>query len=203
VNGVASAVDVELVVDNVEIISDASCGDAENIFDPTFASAPSRWPGTNIIFGRPLGSDVNVIESAGRDDQNGALELRYGRSDADLEIHSWVWVPPTDDREGPALRFYSNVPAEPGIGVFWAFGTGGIETPCAGELCPIIPLSSALPLGLGWRPNLVCLPEEWAERWFRFRVALRRIEGPYQVFDPPRAVLLDEFEVVTDERCAR
>jgi hypothetical protein len=47
----------------------------------------------------------------------------------------------------------------------------------------------------------VCLPAEWAERWFRFSVSVVPSADPFQAFDSPKEVLLDDFELTTDESC--
>jgi hypothetical protein len=196
--------EAELVVDNVEIINDPRCGDSTDLLDPSFDSAPNRWPGVAIRYEEEPKSSVNVINDPARAHPpgSGLLELRYGSNQARLEAQHYVWVPPSEENRGPQLVFHSNVPADPGLGVLWAFGT--VTKPnldCVGELCPPTPLSQELPKGGGWRRNAACLPAEWAERWYRVRVAIRPSEDPLEAFDPPREVLLDDFEVTTDESC--
>jgi hypothetical protein len=72
---------------------------------------------------------------------------------------------------------------------------------CIEENCPPTPQSEGLPLGGGWRTNAVCLPAEWADRWYRVRILIRPSDNPFEAYDPPREVLLDNFEVTLDERC--
>jgi hypothetical protein len=196
--------EAELVIDNVEMISDPRCGDSVDLLDPSFDSAPNRWPGVAIRYEEEPSSSVNVLNDPGRAHPpgSGLLELRYAHNDARFEAQHYVWVPPTEGNRGPQLVFHSNVPASPGLPVFWALGGVGVPNlECATELCPATPLSEELPLGGGWRRNAVCLPAEWANRWYRVRVAIRPSEEPLELLDPPRTVLLDDFEVTTDESC--
>ncbi|MBW1754938.1 MAG: hypothetical protein JRJ80_02080 [Deltaproteobacteria bacterium] len=196
--------EAELVVDRVEIISDDRCGNSADLLDPSFDSSPNRWPGVLVSIEEP-GSGVRVLNDPARAHPPGAglLELSYASNASRLEAQTWVWVPPSEENRGPQLVFYSNVPASPGANVFWAFGTAGAiqDLECVDEFCSGVSLTEELPPGLGWRRNAVCLPAEWAERWYRFRVAIRPSDDPFEAFDPPRTVLLDDFEVRSDESC--
>ena len=101
------------------------------------------------------------------------------------------------------LVFHADVPSDPGVRLRWAF-FGGIppDFECADEeLCVRRPNDALIPGG-GWRRyDEICLPPEWAERWFRVRFAVRPSDGPLEVFDPPRSILFDDFEVTTDPKC--
>jgi len=198
----------ELIVDNVEIVSDSKCGTSSDVFDPTLDSAPNRWPGADInsspdsLFAE---SSIRVTNDSplAQPPGSGVLELSYVDNKTELTAETWVRVPTPATEEGPILRFEANVPAEPGVDLFWALGKGVDRPDCSGEpFCPDTPLSNAISLGGGWRdvPG-VCLPAEWAGRWFRVRLALRPSDGPLEVFDPPRSVLFDNFEVDTDPQC--
>ena len=196
--------EAEFAVDNIEVFSDPNCGQSKDLLDPSFDSAPNRWPGVEIAFEDEPVSTVNVLDDSARarPPGSGALEIVYGSNHARLEAQTWVWVPPSEGSRGPQLVFHSNVPDTPGLGVFWALGSATqVDAECEGDFCPTTPLTSQLPLGGGWRRRTACLPPEWGERWYLFRVALRPSVDPLEVFAPPRAVLLDDFEVVTDESC--
>jgi hypothetical protein len=194
--------EAELVVDNVEIIEDSRCGTATDLVDPSFDSAPNRWPGADV-YGRQ--NAVTVVNDPGRAHPPGAglLELRYAANDAWVQALNWVWIPPAEENRGPQLVFHSNVPANPGVPVFWVLGIAASvqDVQCEDEFCPAVTLREELPTGLDWRRNTVCLPPAWTERWYRFRVAIQPTEDPLEVFDPPRTVLLDDFEVRLDEAC--
>ena len=137
----------------------------------------------------------------------GLLELRYGDNDAWVQAEHWVWIPPAEADRGPQLVFHSNVLADPGGPVFWVLGIAAnvqdVQSvlECQDEFCPAVQLREELPRGLDWRRNTACLPPEWTERWYRFRVAILPSEDPLEIFDPPRTVLLDDFEVRLDEAC--
>jgi hypothetical protein len=201
--GGSSADEAELIVDEVEMFSDSRCGDSTDLLDPSFDSAPIEWPGVVLWQDEPSGS-VNVLDDPGRAHPPGAgvLELRYARNDVFVEAQTWVWVPPSEGDRGPQLVFYSNVPTDPGMLVFWSLGSvTGIDFECEEEFCPPTPLSNGLPRGGGWQRNAICLPAEWEERWYRVRIVVRPPEEPLEFFDPPRTVLLDDFSVTTDEVC--
>ena len=198
--------EAELVVDDVEIISDPRCGTSTDLLDPSFDSAPNRWPGASVIYEDEPRSSVKVIndpERARPPNGPGVLELRYEANDARIDAATWVWIPPAEANRGPQLVFHSNVPADPGLSVFWVLGIAATPAilECEEEFCPAVSLREELPKGLGWRRNTACLPPLWSERWYRFRVAIRPSEDPLEVFDPPRAVLLDDFDVRLDEAC--
>jgi hypothetical protein len=196
----------ELVVDSVEIVSDDRCGAGTDILDPGFDSGPYRWPGVSIRYEDQPGSDVRVINDPARAHPPGAgvLEIRYASNQTRLDVHTWVWVPPSEGNRGPQLSLHSSVPSEPnGLPVFWVLGatrTAG-ELECFEELCPNIPLKEELLIGGGWQRRAPCLPLEWANRWYRFRISIRPSNDPLEVYDTPRTVLLDDFEVTLDEAC--
>ena len=203
----SAADEAELIVDDVELLSDSRCGNSTDLLDPSFDSAPIRWPGVSISPQAEPFSSVSVLNDPGLANPPGAgvLELRYARNDAFVEVQTWVWVPPSEGDAGPQLVFYSNVPDDPGMPVIWSLGSvSGIDFECVDELCPPTPLTSGLPLGGGWQePNRVCLPAEWEERWYRVRLRVRpeEPEVPLEIFDPPRAIYFDDFSVTTDEAC--
>ncbi|MGB8331682.1 MAG: hypothetical protein WCE62_16260 [Polyangiales bacterium] len=203
-----AANEAELVVDDLEVISDPSCGESLDILDPSFDSAPNRWPGVRIVepSDTPTGTDqVGIIDdpNRARPPGRGALEVSYASSQAFIDVETWVWVPPPDERGRPMLTFYADVPGDPGVELRWAFfGALSPNFECVeGESCVKQPNAALLPGG-GWRRyDEICLPPEWAERWFQVRLAIRPSEGPLEIFDPPRSVLFDDFEVTTDPRC--
>ncbi|RLB37732.1 MAG: hypothetical protein DRH30_12705 [Deltaproteobacteria bacterium] len=203
-----SADEAELVVDDVEVISEPSCGESLDILDPGFDSAPNRWPGVYIFerSGFPMGVDeVRIIDdpNRARPPGGGALEVSYASSHAFIDMQTWVWVPPPDEGGNPMLAFHADIPSDPGVKLRWAFFEHLSATfECIdGELCVRQP-NAALTPGGGWRRyDEICLPPEWAERWFQVRLAVRPSDGPLEVFDPPRSILFDDFEVTTDPRC--
>ncbi len=178
----------ELVVDDVEIISSQSCGDSADLLDPSFASSPNRWPGVTEL--GTSGRSVQIVddEELSRAAGSGALEISYATNDVFVEMETWVWVPESDENGGPQLVLYSNIDANPQVPVRWLLGRTAV-------------VNAELPTGGGWRRTPVCLPAQWANRWFRFRVRIDPSSDPLQVFDPPKRVLLDDFELGTDQGC--
>jgi hypothetical protein len=178
----------ELVVDDVRVISDPRCGDSTDVLDPSFDSAPNRWPA--VIQLGTAGNSVRVLNDSkrARPPGSGVLEISYASSESYIGVGTRVWVPRSEQNRGPQLVFYSNVPADPQVPVQWLLGLSGT-------------INAELEPGGGWRPNEVCLPPEWAERWFRFGVRVNRSTEPPQTFDPPKQVLLDDFQLTTSEAC--
>lgn len=199
--GSAGALESELFIDEVEVVPDSRCGTSTNLLDPDFDSAPNRWPGVTTS----SGTKVAVIDDAARalPPGSGVLEVRYTNNMARANVDHWVWVPPPDEGGNPVLVFHADAPGEPGVGLFWSLtGTLPVGVDCVGEICPPTRLSQTLTAGGGWLVyDDVCLPPEWAERWFRFRVAVRPEEGPLEVFDSPRSLYIDDFEVTTSPIC--
>lgn len=181
----------ELVVDEVELISDPRCGDSTDLLDPGFDSAPNRWP--SVLGADAQQSTVEVLDDATRAHPpgRGVLVMSYASNQVFMEATTWVWVPRSEGNRGPQLIFHSNVPADPGILVQSYLGRtlAGVE--------------NGLRSGGGWRRNKRCLPPEWAERWYRLRVRLGSAVRPDPgiAFDPPRELLIDDLEVITDEAC--
>jgi hypothetical protein len=197
---------MELVVDEVELVSDPACGTSSELFDPSLDSAPNRWPGVAMNFDPELEPNtVRVTNDApeARPPNSGVLEMRYTNNKARLTAETWVRVPAPTADAGPSLRFQSYAPADPGVELFWALGSATERPNCVGEpICSATPLSNTIAAGGGWRDvEGVCLPAEWAGRWFRVRLAVRPSDEALEVFDPPRSVLFDNFEVDVDPGC--
>jgi len=182
----------DFVVDDIELVSDERCGESKDLLDPHFDSAPNRWPGA--IWGA-LGEGVEVVPGRGRSGEpdDGAAVLRYVTSNTNIVFNHWVLVPPAKGQEGPQLTFYSNLPAD-GVQVAGIVSRNSSSKP-----------EDFLPAGVGWRKSEgYCLPRGWAGRWLRFRVEVRHRVGerpPMQIFDPPKEVLLDDFELGTSAGC--
>ena len=185
----------ELVVDDVQVISDSRCGDSADVLDPAFDSAPNRWPGV-AYGGAGVEEPVRVLDDAesGSPSGGGAVALSYASSRAILTFHNWVWVPQSSGTAGPQLVFYSNLPREPVVQVAGILSRNSIARP-----------EDNLAGGVGWERNEYCLPSGWSDRWLRFRVEVQNRDSeppPTQVFDPPKQVLLDDFQLTTSAACS-
>jgi hypothetical protein len=184
----------ELVVDDVQVISDSRCGDSADVLDPTFDSAPNRWPG--VAHGATgVEQPVRVLDDAesGSPSGGGAVALSYASSSAIVTFHNWVWVPQSSGTAGPQLVFYSNLPREPVVQVAGILSRNSILRP-----------EDNLNGEVDWERNEYCLPSGWSDRWLRFRVEVRIRSSPrppLQVFDPPKQVLLDDFQLTTSAGC--
>jgi hypothetical protein len=189
----------EFVVDDVKVVNDERCGRSTTMLDPHFDSSPNRWPGA--LWGQTgsaVDEPVQVVAGRGRSGapEDGAVVLSYATSRALIVFNQWVLVPEPNGLEGPQLTIFSNIsetpPGEPEVQVAGIVGRNSTLRP-----------EDFLPAGVGWVQTPYCLPRAWAGRWLRFRVEVRtRGElPPFEVFDQPREVLLDDFELTTSGAC--
>lgn len=172
--------ETKLVVDEVEITSDPACGNNSEILDPGFEYAP------NLLFGASLGSvseAVNLVDDGG----DGALELAYWTSGANLGMEAYVLVPASDANGGPSLTFFSKAPVSPSTDVQWVLGRSEVERDDVSTTDD-------------WQVNVACLPPTWAGRWFRFQVRVGS-EGSEVVPIDREQVLLDDFALDTSMSC--
>jgi hypothetical protein len=188
----------EFVVDDVRIVNDERCGRSDTMLDPGFDSAPNRWPGALWGLNAPSSEQpVRIAPGRGRsgEPEDGALALTYVTNRDLIVVNQWVRVPEANELEGPVLTIHSNIlqnGVEPGVQV------SGIVSRNTG-----FELEEFLPAGVGWVQTPFCLPRGWAGRWLRFRVEARnRTEfPPFQVYETPQEVLLDDFELTTSAAC--
>ena len=170
----------QLVIDEVEIITDAACGNNAELLDPGFDYAPKLWSGTK------LGSDsaeVVLVDESG----NGRLELAYWGAQIDVGMETYVLVPDSSESGGPALTFSSKAPTVLSAEVEWILGRN--EFP-RNEIEPFDE----------WKENEVCLPPEWSDRWYRFQV---RASGTDDSPGDREEVWLDDFSLGTSPNCRR
>ncbi|KPK16965.1 MAG: hypothetical protein AMJ62_03545 [Myxococcales bacterium SG8_38] len=180
----------ELVIDDVEIVSDARCGVSTDVLDPGFEAGPTRIMGvTHWITHSQLAMATLRTEPSLSRTGDGVLELSYWNEEAILFLETWVLVPESNGEEGPAVVFWSNVPA---------FN----EKPIRSVLGRAAVNPADLPVGGGWRRNEVCLFPEWSGRWFRFQWRLGDFApiGTAPV-EPPIRVYIDDLELTTSSAC--
>jgi hypothetical protein len=184
--------EAELVVDQVELLSDPKCGDSPDILDPDFEAAPNEWPG--VIETRVSDPVVKLVRDPDRagPSGDGFLEFSYSDNQLLVDANTWVWIPRSEGDRGPQLRYYSNVPVDPGVAVETFVGRSFVGQPV-----------NTLETGGGWRPHAECLPPQWADRWFRFRVSIGSAVPPEEVvvFDGPKRVLIDDIQLRLDGSC--
>jgi hypothetical protein len=172
----------ELSVDNLEITFDPECGSNSAILDPEFEYAPNR------PFGASVGSaeeTVTLIEYEG----DGALQLGYETSAADLGIETYVLVPESDEQGGPVVTFLSKAPSEPSLPAQWILGRSEVER-------------DVVRTQTRWQDNEVCLPPEWADRWFRVQVRVASGASEGSTIDR-ELLLFDDFSVGTSSACPK
>jgi len=173
---------VELVVDDVRITSDPDCGTEPDLLDPGFESAPNRWLGASVGSSQEtvVLQENNQLARSGK----GLLEFTYEREGATLAMETYVFVPPSDGDEGPALTFHSLSPATASADVKWLLGQSEVET---GDVLTEV----------SWQPNEVCLPPHWSSRWFRVQVRVVSTPG----VTVQERILLDDFSLGTSASC--
>ncbi|MEM8606697.1 MAG: hypothetical protein AAGF92_06305 [Myxococcota bacterium] len=177
----------QFVVDSVALGSDERCGTNADILDPGFESAPLRRPHAAAGWAENSVSPIRAADLARTG--SGVMVMEYRTVNSFLmAVGPRLWVPPSQGDSGPQLVFYSNVPTDPGARVSWLLGLAGQTSD---DLIP----------GGGWRRNEICVPPEWSERWYKFNVVVGNGADPVTEFDPPRQVLLDDFEIRTDSSC--
>lgn len=175
----------ELLVDDVAIVSDPSCGGDATLVDPGFESAPNDWMGFSL--GSAEEDVVMQQDGAVAQTGEGALELTYWNSAADLAMERYLLVPESKDAQGPAVTFYSKSPSPPSTAVRWVLGRDEV-------------ISDAVKTSSTWERNEVCLPAAWVDRWFRVQVQV----GPPEGIGLPigqESVFLDDFALTTTASC--
>ncbi len=167
---------IELVVDDLELTTDESCGTDDMLLDGGFESAPRPW------FGASLSSADEAIFV--RDDEglaaegSGVLELTYWNSAPGVGMEAYVRIP--KDEPKPALVFYSRSPREPSVEIRWFLGWDEV-------------MSALVQTDDEWQPNEVCLPQSWAGRWFRVSVRAAGLEPATPIAQ--ERVYLDDFSL--------
>jgi hypothetical protein len=175
---------VELVIDDVAITTDGDCGTEEDLLDPSFESAPNRWLGASV-------SSIYEMVLLQPDDPDartgsGLIELNYDENAVvELAMETYVFVPQSEGDQGPAVTFHSMSPATPSTQVKWVLGRSERET-------------GDVQTEITWQPNEVCLPAQWASRWFRLQVQVDLLQSP----ERQERILLDDFFLGTSPSCA-
>jgi hypothetical protein len=177
----------ELVIDDVEIVSDGSCGVSTDVLDPGFEAGPARIMGVTHF--TPYQVATLRTEPSLARTGDGVLELSYWSEEAFMFLETWVFVPESNGDEGPAVIFWSNIPP---------FN----EKPIRSVLGRAAVKPRDLVVGGGWLPNEVCLDPEWSGRWFRLQLRLGEVPpmgtGP---IDPPIRIHIDDVELTTSSAC--
>ncbi len=182
----------ELVIDDVEIISEARCGTSTDLLDPGFDAGPSRIMGVKN-FTPYTAATLRTEPSLSRTEDGGVLELSYSNEAALMFVETWVLVPESNGNEGPAIVFWSNVPPDDDaineLPIRSVKGRAAVEP-------------DDLEVGGGWTRNRRCLFPEWSGRWFRFQWRLGNFPPmPAAPIDPPVRIYIDDLELTTDSAC--
>lgn len=178
----------ELVVDDVEIVSDSRCGASTDVLDPTFDAGPTRIMGV-IHTTQFQAATLQTEPSLSRTGDGGVLELSYRNESALMFLETWVIVPTSEGDDGPAIVFWSNVPAINEKPIRSVLGRAAVNP-------------ADLQVGGGWIRNEVCLPPEWSGRWFRFQWRLGTIPPAGNApIDPPVRIYIDDLELTTSSAC--
>ncbi len=178
----------ELVIDDVELVSDARCGTSTDLLDPGFDAGPAQIMGVTHF--TPYSSATLRTEpSLSRTEDGGVLELSYWSEEAVMYLETWALVPESNGDDGPALTFWSKIPAS-NKKPFWSVKGRAAVDP------------AFLPAGGGWQQSdPICIPPEWSGRWYRlqWRLGDNPPMGTLQI-DPVR-IYIDDLELTTDAAC--
>jgi hypothetical protein len=182
----------ELIVDDVEIVSEARCGASTDLLDPGFDAGPAQIMGVTH-FTPYQSATLRTEASLSRTGDGGVLELSYWSEEAVLWLETWVLVPESNGDEGPAIVFWSNVPPDDDaineLPIRSVKGRAAVEP-------------DDLQVGGGWTRNRRCLFPEWSGRWFRFQWRLGNLPPLGDaLIDPPVRIYIDDLELTTDLAC--
>jgi hypothetical protein len=187
--GTGSSTDLtELIVDDIEIISDESCGSSTDLLDPGFEAGPNRIMGVTIF---PLFEAAATLRNEPSLARNGdgVLELSYSNESVIMWFETWVFAPESDGVNGPAVAFWSRVPVENELSLQSVKGRAAVEP-------------ADLEIGGGWKRNEVCIFPEWSGRWFRLQLRLGDFAPrPDRSIDPPVRIYIDDLELTTSSAC--
>jgi hypothetical protein len=104
-------------------------------------------------------------------------------------LETWVLVPESDGNDGPAIRFWSNVPETNEKPIRSVLGRAAVNP-------------ADLQVGGGWVRNETCLPPRWSGRWYRFQWRLGEAPpiGDLPIV-PPIRIYIDDLELTTSSAC--
>jgi len=173
----------DFVVDTVEIVSEAACGDEPYLLDGDFELAvtgtvPGSW---SFGGGGPRGSVGVVTGNA----QNGDASLHFTAQQtcAFLSARATIVVPKPDATGGPALKYFYQVDDNP-------------ETSLESR-----PGNGPLPKGTaGFVEETVCLDPVLATQPQELVFTMQRI-GPCDITFPEEEAFIDNVRVATDATC--
>jgi hypothetical protein len=178
----------ELVVDDIEVISDESCGSSTDLLDPGFEAGPNRIMGVTIFPLFEASATLRNEPSLARTG-DGVLELSYSNESVVMWFETWVFAPESDGVNGPAVAFWSNVPAVNELSIQSVKGRAAVEP-------------ADLRQGGGWERNEVCIFPKWSGRWFRLQLRLGDFPPrPDRRVDPPIRIYIDDLELTTSSAC--
>ena len=178
----------ELVIDDVEFISDSRCGTSTDVLDPSFDAGPTRTFGVTYLTPFQVAT-LRTEPSLSRTEDGGVLEISYWNEQAIMDYETWVFVPESNGDAGPAVVYWSRVPQGHVKPIQTVLGRAAVEP-------------RALLVGGGWRRNIVCLFPEWSGRWFRLKWQLGDIPPiGTAALDPPVRIYIDDLELTTDTNC--
>ena len=179
----------ELVIDDVEIVSEPRCGTSTDRLDPGFDAGPARIMG--VTHTTPYSSaKLRTEPSLSRTGDGGVLELSYWNEAAVIYLETWVLVPESNGNDGPAIRFWWNVPTTNTKPIRSVLGRAAVDP-------------RFLQPGGGWQEPLasICLPRKWSGRWFRFQWRRGDIPPIGNADISPIRIYIDDLELVTDSNC--
>ncbi|MEO8701775.1 MAG: hypothetical protein ABI867_17150 [Kofleriaceae bacterium] len=183
------------VVDNISLVSDATCGAPADLGDPGFeriAVVNGPTPGWGLTHGHVNDTEdfVGVFNNSfSAHTGSGALQMNsravcaiVGGFGADVTIT----VPPASGAAGPAVKFFANVP------------TSNINSETRVSISPEVDF--LVPLAAGYQPQVVCVPPKLIGRTVLVRFSTGGRGGGCSTYANETA-LIDDVTIGTDAAC--
>jgi len=171
----------DFVIDSVEIVSEAKCGNDPFILDGDFELGVNGESSWRLSGGGPRGT-IGVVTGVA---QNGSAALRFTAQEqcAFLSARATMVVPEPDENGGPALKYFYRAGNNPETSLESRPGNGPLSEGAAGFVEETVCLA----------PALATKPQEL--------VFTMQRSGPCGVAFPEEQAFVDHVRLTTDAAC--
>lgn len=187
----AEAQNNTLMLDNVRVVSEASCGTSAGILDGGFEFAPLRLPFGTTSFSNDGGrADVNSVKNQNlARTGSGVLDLSTEIRCSSAIFHQKVIPPAAQGTSGPALRYFANVGTNPVSTTTISVGEGGDVT------------SVTLAENNTWTEYTTCLDPAYIGQPIPVQLRINGGSGTCATFGAAEHAFFDDFALTTDASC--
>jgi hypothetical protein len=173
----------DFVVDTVEVVSEAECGDDPYILDGDFELAVTGTvPGSWSLGGGGSRGTVGIV-TGNAQSGDASLHFTAQKTCAFLSARATIVVPKSDATGGPVLKYFYQVAENPETSLESRPGNGPLPEGAAGYVEETVCLD----------PALATQPQELV-------FTMQRI-GPCDVTFPEEEAFVDNVRVTTDAAC--